>query len=77
MLVISEFLCTDGIHKRVFLQNILDIRAEYFEALSANRNHKARWVLVRGYASLGFAVVFQIGIGLISKIIKSIIGLGG
>lgn len=77
VLDIAEFLCSQGVYERVFLQAILDIREEYFEALSAHRSRKARWVLIRGYLNLAWTVVLQVGTGLISKIVKAAAGSGG
>ena len=74
VLLVAEFLCTKKIYERVFLLNVLDMREEYFEALSASRKGKALWVVVRGYFALGMTVILQIGVGSMVKIVKTFWG---
>ena len=52
-----QFLVCKKRYEEMYLPIILDMREEYFEALSQNRIWKARWVRVRGtwsfFAAMG------------------------
>jgi hypothetical protein len=77
VLKIAEFLCTEKIYERVFLQSIVSMREEYFEALAEGRDEKAQWVKVRGYLWLIWTVTRQIAVSVLSgpvEILKSLWG---
>ncbi len=75
VLRISELICSKKIYERVFHQNIISMREEYFEALAQGKKRKALWIMVRGHLWLIWTVIFQLFVFAVSgpiKIIKSI-----
>lgn len=72
VLRVADFLCPKKVYERVFLQYILDMREEYFEALAAEREEKARWVLIRGYLALAATMALQLFASVFAKIIKTV-----
>lgn len=77
VLRMSEFLCTKNLYERVFLQSILNMREEYFDALAKGRKEKAQWVKVRGYIALILTVTRHVIVSVFSgpaEILKSLWG---
>jgi hypothetical protein len=54
---------------QVFLPTIRDMQHEHVEALADSQQCKARWVLVRGYWSVGAAVIAQVPVSLIKLVV--------
>ena len=77
VLMVSEFLCSKKVYERVFFQSIVNMREEYFDALSEGRKEKAYWVTIRGYISLILTVIRHIAVSVFSgpvEILKSLWG---
>jgi len=57
--------------ERVFDQILADMQEEWMEAMVADRIHLARWIKIRGYASLLLAVVAHL-VALVGSKIRDI-----
>lgn len=75
LLSVVEFLFTKRSVEQVFVPTIVDMRDEYFEALSQNRIWKARWVRLRGtwkfFVAMGLDRVLSL-VWLCAKIWRSV-----
>jgi hypothetical protein len=61
-------------YERVYSQMIIDMREEYFEALSLGRLRTAQWTVIRCYCAVLWAWTTQIPIGLFAAAIKKLSG---
>ena len=65
---ILEFLYTKKNFERIFEPMIADMQEEYFEALSAKRIWKTRWIHLRGIISLLVAITYHPTVSLMKRI---------
>ena len=77
VLKVTEFLCSKKVYERVFQQNIISMREEYFDALAEGREEKAKWIKIRGYLWMIWTVALQIFEFVVSGPVKIIKGLWG
>ncbi len=68
LLAVSDFLFSKKIHTLVF-DAVADLREEYYEALAEKRNKKAKWVVFRGYLSVGSLLAMQLPLSMLKKIV--------
>jgi len=61
-------------YERIYSQIIIDTREEYFEALAARRETKARWILVRCYLSAAWAWLLMVPTSVSVAIFKKLSG---
>ncbi|WP_299751385.1 hypothetical protein [uncultured Tateyamaria sp.] len=58
---VLEFLFPKNAFEVVFSQHILDMREEYYEALSEDRPRKARWIIIRDHFRLILTIHSYLG----------------
>lgn len=67
---ILSFVYSTKTFDRVFKQAIADMQQEHFDALAQGSTTKASWVVVRGYWSIGTAVVARLPVSLSRAIVE-------
>jgi hypothetical protein len=71
LLICSEFILPKNYYTNVALPVVVDMRGEYFDALSQNRIWKARWVRIRGTYSFFAAIGLDRAFAFVSFFIKA------
>jgi hypothetical protein len=71
LLQLTDFLFSRKANAQVFVPIVIDMREEYFEALSQNRIWKARWVRIRGTWSFFAAIGLDRAFAFVSFFIKA------
>lgn len=56
---VSKILFSKKVSDQVFVQLIEDVEEEYYEALEAGENVRARWIRIRGFAIFALTIVLQ------------------
>jgi hypothetical protein len=69
LVLLINFFCSKRTRERVVNQTVADIRNEHCEAFAGGERWKARWIVVRGYWSVGTALGFGKILALIDKFI--------
>ena len=65
LLAVLRWCCTENNFTRILKPAICDMQHEHLEALATGRVWKARWVQIRGYFSIGGAVLAQLPVSLL------------
>jgi hypothetical protein len=68
---ISEFIFSERKHLETIVPLIVDMREEYFEALSQDRIWKARWIRIRGTWSFFKAIGLDRAFAFVSFFVKA------
>lgn len=72
----TRFFWSKKTYERVFLQAVIDMREEHYEALAAGEKWRARSIVVRGHLNLLLTIIVQIGWDVVAKIVKTVAGWG-
>ncbi|PBB36750.1 hypothetical protein [Mesorhizobium sp. WSM3868] len=68
LLLALKFIFPGRAYERIFKQIVADFREEYFEALSAGENARARWLTICFYLNLMWTTVFWVGTAIAKKL---------
>ncbi len=71
LLSFANFLYSKKTYERVFVEQISDMREEYYEALSEGKDWKARWIIVRGWYSFITSMIVRIPNSLLKMVIET------